>query len=218
MGIRLVIFDLDGTLLNTISDLGTACNYALKNEGLPQHQIEDYNRMVGNGFRKLIEKAAPGRNAEEIQKLVELSRAFYDTHNTVTTKPYPGIPELLKEMEIRGLKLAVASNKYQSATERIIRHYFPETSFVSIQGQQEERPIKPDPSIIYDIIDISGISKEETILIGDSDVDITTAHNAEIPSIAVTWGFNNIKEIQDASPDYIVSNTSRIVEIIDSLE
>lgn len=208
------IFDLDGTLLNTITDLGRACNYALSETGLPVHPLPEYNRMVGNGFRKLIERAAPhDTSATEINRLIEISRNYYDNHCMETTTPYPGIPALLEQMTERGIRIAVASNKYQSAVERIIHAYFPNIPFVAIEGQRELRPIKPDPAILEEIIRHNGFSREHTLMIGDSSVDIETARRAGIKSVAVTWGFSPKEELIAASPDFIVETSDDILKL-----
>ena len=220
MTAKLVIFDLDGTLLNTISDLGNACNHALGELGMPRHPLDAYNRMVGNGLRRLVERSAPQANPETIDRLIGLTKAYYNRHCTDTTKPYPGIPELLDELARRRVMIAVASNKYQEGTDRIIRHFFPGIPFVAIEGQNEERPIKPDPSILLDVIkaaeNASGqrISLCEVRMVGDSTVDIETARRAGIESIAVSWGFSPLADIRTAHPDHIVSSTSRILQYL----
>lgn len=208
------IFDLDGTLLNTITDLGNACNYALGERGLPVHSLPEYRRMVGNGFRKLIERAAPkDTSASEINRLIEISRNYYDTHCMETTTPYPGIPALLGELTSRGIRIAVASNKYQSAVECIIHCYFPDIPFIALEGQREERPVKPDPAILEDIMRRNNLSREQTMMIGDSMVDIETARRAGIRSVAVTWGFSPNDELVAASPDFIVENSDEILNL-----
>ncbi|MDE6771794.1 MAG: HAD hydrolase-like protein, partial [Muribaculaceae bacterium] len=123
---KLAIFDLDGTLLNTIYDLGEAVNYALRKKGFAQHPIPAYNYMVGNGVRKLVERAQPDADSETVDELLSLFKEYYDRNCTVDTKPYTGIPELLAELEKRGVAIAVASNKYQSAAEKIVKHFFPD--------------------------------------------------------------------------------------------
>lgn len=210
-----VIFDLDGTLLNTIADLGKACNYSLSQMGFPRHPEKDYNRMVGNGFRKLIERAAPKGTAPDIlDRLTELSRGFYDLHCMESTAPYPGIPELLEVLKEKGMKMAVASNKYQAAVSRIIGHYFPDIPFVAVEGQREGRPIKPDPSVLTDIMEKWRIPAENVYMVGDSTVDIETARNAGIPGIAVSWGFSSQKELAAACLDYMVTDPAEILPLI----
>ena len=210
-----VIFDLDGTLLNTITDLGKACNHSLSMSGLPVHPVSAYNRMVGNGFRTLIQRAAPeGTPPEVIDRLTSLSREYYDNHCMESTVPYPGIPGLLEELKARGVRMAVASNKYQAAVDRIIRHYFPDIPFIAIEGQREGRPIKPDPAILSVIMEENRISETSAFMVGDSTVDIETARRAGIPGIAVSWGFSPIEELTPAHPDHIVSDPSQILSVI----
>lgn len=210
----LVIFDLDGTLLNTITDIGRACNHALDALGLPTHPIEAYTRMVGNGFRNLVQRASPDSSPELIDRLVALSREYYNDHNTESTAPYPGIPAVLEALVESGTKIAVASNKYISATDKIIRFYFPNTPFVAIEGQREGRPIKPDPSVIFDILNTTGIPAEKAVLIGDSTVDLQTAINAGIRHITVAWGFSPASELKEAGADPLVTTPDQILSLI----
>lgn len=214
----LAIFDLDGTLLNTISDLGKACNYALSNLGFPIHPAEAYNGMVGNGLRRLVERAAPaGTPASDIDSLIRIFKSYYDGHCADTTFPYPGIPELLRSLLTKGVNLAVASNKYQEAVSFIIRHYFPDIPFVSVQGQREGRPIKPDPAIVESILDDLPTDKERVVMIGDSKVDVETARNAGVLSIAVEWGFSPSDVLKGAGPDFLAYSPSQIMEFLVNL-
>lgn len=129
---KLIIFDLDGTLLDTIADLGTACNHALESKGYRRHPLAAYPYMVGNGVRKLIERAQPDASPEEVEELLGIFRQYYDEHCTDYTRPYPGIPELLAELHARGIAIAVASNKYESASRRIVTHFFPDIDRKSV--------------------------------------------------------------------------------------
>lgn len=209
----LVIFDLDGTLLNTIADLGDACNYALRTLGYSEHALSTYNYMVGNGVRKLIERAEPDANAETLDKLLALFREYYDDHCTDHTEPYPGIPELLNALTGKGIGIAVTSNKYQAATEKIIRHYFPDIPFVAILGQVDDRPTKPDPSIVFAALNEYPTPKSAVLYVGDSAVDIETARRACIESVGVSWGFRPISELRGAYADHIVSTAEEILDI-----
>lgn len=209
----LVIFDLDGTLLNTIADLGDACNYALRTLGYSEHALSTYNYMVGNGVRKLIERAEPDANGETIDKLLALFREYYDEHCTDHTKPYSGIPELLNSLCEKGIAIAVTSNKYQAATERIIHHFFPEIPFVAILGQVDDRPVKPDPSIVFAALNECPTPKASVLYVGDSAVDIETARRACIESVGVSWGFRPISELRGAYADHIVSTPEEILDI-----
>lgn len=209
----LVIFDLDGTLLNTIADLGDACNYALRSMGYSEHALSTYNYMVGNGVRKLIERAEPDANPETIDRLLELFREYYDNHCTDNTKPYPGIPELLQTLTEKGIGIAVTSNKYQAATEKIVRHFFPEIPFVAILGQVPERPTKPDPSIVFAVLSEHPTPKSAVLYVGDSAVDMETARRACIESVGVSWGVRPISELRGAYADHIVSSAEEILDI-----
>lgn len=212
---KLVIFDLDGTLLNTIYDLGEACNFALRKLGFAQHPIPAYNYMVGNGVRKLIERAQPDADQETVDKLLTLFKEYYDKNCMVDTKPYKGIPELLAALEERGVAVAVASNKYEAAARLIVTHFFPDTKFVSIQGQMEGRPTKPDPSIVFSVLADHPTSKSDVLYVGDSGVDMETARRACVESIGVTWGFRPVSELREAYADHIVSSPLEILDYLD---
>ena len=149
---KLVIFDLDGTLLNTIADLGNACNHALEESGFSTHPLSAYNYMVGNGVRKLLERAEPDAGPDTIDKMLKDFRAYYDDHCMDLTKPYPGIEDLLQDLAARGIAIAVTSNKYQKAVDAVIGHYFPDIPFAAVMGEVPERPKKPDPSIVFAVL------------------------------------------------------------------
>lgn len=210
----LAIFDLDGTLLNTISDLGAACNYALEQMGFQKHPISAYNYMVGNGVRRLLERAHPDADADTIEQLFAHFRKYYDKHCTDTTHPYPGIPELLNELLQRNVALAVATNKYQSASEKIIDHFFPTIPFTSVLGQTDSRPTKPDPSIIFETLSIHPTPKAQVLMIGDSAIDIETARRACVESIGVTWGFRPVSELRKACANHVVSKPDEILKYL----
>jgi phosphoglycolate phosphatase len=214
----IIIFDLDGTLINTIDDLGQACNYALSACGFPTHKIEDYPRLVGNGINKLIERALPEehRNEATVLRLREYFVPFYDQHNCDLTRPYDGIPELLQTLKAAGHTLAVASNKYQAATEKIVAHFFPNT-FDVVLGERENVPRKPDPQIVWDIIHrLSPLTSNLSPIyyIGDSLVDAATAKAAEVPFVACTWGFCTREQLESASPEYMVDHPLEILTLI----
>ena len=218
----LLIFDLDGTLINTIDDLGQACNHALSACGFPTHKIEDYPRLVGNGINKLIERALPEehRNEATVLRLREYFVPFYDQHNCDLTRPYDGIPELLQTLKAAGHTLAVASNKYQAATEKIVAHFFPNT-FDVVLGERVGVPRKPDPQIVWDIIHrLSPFASNLSPIyyIGDSLVDAATAKAANLPFVACTWGFCTQKQLAQAQPNYMIHHPSEIVQIIQANE
>ena len=218
----LIIFDLDGTLINTIDDLGQACNHALSACGFPTHKIEDYPRLVGNGINKLIERALPEeyRQQATVLRLREHFVPYYDAHNCDLTHPYDGIPELLQALKAAGHTLAVASNKYQAATEKIVAQLFPNT-FDVVLGERDGIARKPDPQIVWDIVERTAqntysaeFSGKEILYIGDSLVDAETAKAANLPFIACTWGFCTTEQLQTAVPDYLVHHPSEILKLV----
>lgn len=213
---KLVIFDLDGTLLNTIADLAAATNQALQHYGYPTHEVEAYRFFVGNGINKLFERALPEteRTEENILKIRSRFVPYYDTHNADLSRPYPGIPELLRTLQQKGIKIAVASNKYQAATRKLIAHYFPEINFVEVLGQREGIPAKPDPCIVHDIIAKAGVKQEEALYVGDSNVDMQTAHNAGVTAVGVAWGFRPRTELEALHPAHIIENAEELLSFL----
>lgn len=214
---KLVIFDLDGTLLNTISDLANSTNYALSQLSFPTHEIAQYNFMVGNGINKLFERALPeGYKTEEyVLRVRNLFLPYYDKHNADESRPYSGIEKLLEFLQSKGIMIAVASNKYQSATQKLVAQYFPKINFIAVFGQREGIRVKPDPTIIYDILEIAKTDKQDVLYIGDSGVDMQTAKNAGVDACGVTWGFRPKEELASFSPKYIVDAPEAIQSIIE---
>lgn len=213
---QLVIFDLDGTLLNTIADLGTATNHALRVCGFPEHTLAAYPMMVGNGVSRLIERALPEdmRDAETVERVRAHFKEYYDEHSADLTRPYPGIPEMLRELSGMGMKLAVASNKYQAAVEALIRHYFPFVEWHAVEGQKEGVPTKPDPSIVFEILAKCPTRKSKVLYVGDSGVDMETARRACVDSCGVTWGFRPMRELKDNHADNIVNTPDEIIKVV----
>ena len=213
----IIIFDLDGTLINTIDDLGQACNYALAACGFPTHKIEDYPRLVGNGINKLIERALPEklRQEETVMQVREYFVPYYDEHNCDYTRPYEGIPQLLKTLKEQGHYLAVASNKYQVATEKIVAQLFPGI-FDIVLGERENIARKPDPQIVYDILSTlnTQLSTTNCLYIGDSLVDAQTAKAANLPFVACTWGFCTREQLLTVTPDHMVNHPNEILTLI----
>ena len=215
---NLVIFDLDGTLLNTIDDLGNACNHALRSMDYPTHALVSYNMMVGNGITKLIERALPdeARTPEIITDARRRFVNFYNEHCCDATTPYPGISELLAELTDRNVKLAVASNKYDSAVHKIINHFFSDIPFAAIYGHLEGIPRKPDPSIVFEVLTACPTPKADVIYVGDSAVDIETARRACVDSVGVTWGFRSETELRKAYADYIISDPDDLIPLLNA--
>lgn len=217
--INLVIFDLDGTLLDTLADLANSTNYALNQCGFPLHSTPDYKEFVGNGINKLFERALPeGEKTEaNILRIREKFLPHYGKNNNRYSKPYPGIPELLAALSSKGIMLAVASNKYQQATDKLVKYFFPEVSFIAVLGQREGIPAKPDPTIVNDILSVAGVKKEEALYIGDSGVDMQTIKNSNVCGVGVTWGFRPRQELEKYNPDYIIDKAEEVLGIIEVL-
>lgn len=213
---RLIIFDLDGTLLNTIADIASATNAALLKLGYPTHSDCVIQSFVGNGIGKLLERALPeGKRTEENKNIIRQHfTAHYDKHNTDLSTPYPGIEEMLFTLHKAGVMLAVASNKYQIATEKLVSHYFPGIEFISVLGQRTGIPIKPDPEIVHEIMTKANVSKADTLYIGDSGVDMQTAHNSGIDAVAVSWGFRPREELLSYNPLAIVNHAEELEQLI----
>ena len=213
---KLIIFDLDGTLLNTIADLANATNYALKALDYPTHNISEYHMMVGNGINRLLELALPeeARSETNLQAMRNLFVPFYNYHNADESTPYPGIPQLLAELQAKGVKMGVASNKYQAATEKLVAHYFPNISFVKVLGQRDGIPPKPDAGIVDEIVAAADVEKTDVLYIGDSGVDMQTAQNGEVTACGVTWGFRPRTDLEQYHPQYIVDNVEELHKIL----
>lgn len=212
----LVIFDLDGTIVDTITDLATACNYALEEAGLPTHHVSTYQFYVGNGVTKLIERALPTDivTPELVASVRSKFMEYYDQHGTDASKPYYGIPELLTRLKEMDVKMAVASNKYQNAVEHIVTTLFPDIPWVAIEGQKTGVNVKPDPSIIFEILTKCPTPKQQVMLVGDSAVDIETARRACINSVGVTWGFRPESELIAAGADHIIQSPNQLLQFI----
>lgn len=213
---KIAIFDLDGTLLNTIADLASAANYALEALGFPRRAEEECVQFVGNGVTKLLERALPdgAKTPANVERMRDAFFKYYDAHLWDATFVYPGMAELLEDLQARGVMLAVASNKYQSATERLVKHFFPQIKFFDVLGQREGFPVKPDPDIVYEILLSGGAQKQDVLYVGDSDVDMQTAKNAGVRVCAVTWGFRSRELLETFRPDFITDHPQDIVTMI----
>ena len=213
---KLVIFDLDGTLLDTIADLAESANYALKQLGYPTHDVETIRTFVGNGINKLLERALPSHEQTE-ENVIRMRSHFvpyYDIHNADLSTPYPGIVSLLEDLQAKGILIAVASNKYQEATVKLVKQYFPNIDFIEILGQREGINVKPDPTIVFDILQKADVSKEDILYVGDSGVDMQTAINAGVDAVGVTWGFRPRAELESFQPMGLIDKAEELLGFI----
>ncbi len=214
---KLIIFDLDGTLLNTIADLAAATNQALSYYGYPEHTEDAYRFFVGNGINKLFERALPEkeRNESNILKIRSRFIPYYNEHNADLSRPYPGITTVIEQLQNAGKLLAVASNKYQEATTKLVHLYFPQIRFAKILGQRENIPPKPDPQILFEILNDTGTEKENTLYVGDSCVDMQTGINAGVATCGASWGFRPRKELEDYQPEFIADSAEDLLRYLD---
>ena len=210
---KLIIFDLDGTLLDTIDDLAAACNHALVSCGCPARERNEYFMLVGRGIDNLFRGALPEdrRNDEMVEKMRGFFLPYYKEHGCDLTRPYDGIVEMLERLSAAGIRFAIASNKFQAGTEALVQRYFNRFDFVRILGQMEGKPIKPDPQIVLEAMEgIPDIGKDEVIYCGDSDVDMMTGTNAGVRTIGVTWGFRTRNELKRHNPWLLAEHPDEI--------
>lgn len=213
---KLIIFDLDGTLLDTREDIANACNYALKMCGCPERRLEEYNMLVGRGIYNLFRGALPEakRTEEMVMEMKSHFVPYYNEHIDDCTRPYPGIIDMLDTLAAKGMSFAIASNKYQEGTEALVEKYFHKYSFACILGQRDGKPIKPDPEIVMEAMKAAGAGIGETVYCGDSDVDMQTGLNAGVDTIGVTWGFRTREELKAYNPWLLVENPTEITNAL----
>lgn len=214
---KLIIFDLDGTLLNTIGDLADAVDYVMRSRNLPEHTNAEYRQMVGGGIKRLVERALPAELAENeayVEECVAQFRRYYVDNIDRHTIPYEGIPELLHKLQRDGVKMAVASNKFQHGTDRLVAKFFGDIEFVAIEGNREGAPLKPNPEIIHNILRIADLEPCDAVMVGDSGIDIRTAIAAGIDSIGVSWGFRFADELYAAGATTVVTTTEELERAI----
>lgn len=206
------IFDLDGTLLNTLNDLAASTNYALRSVNLPEHSVDDVRRFVGNGVRKLMERAIEGGDKNPLfDEAYATFRKHYLEHGLDTTQPYPGIMDLLKALKEKGKNIAVVSNKFYDATQELVRHFFGEYVSVAI-GERENIRKKPAPDTVIEAMKMLGVGKENAVYVGDSDVDFNTAKNVGIPCISVLWGFRDKAFLESIGATTFVDKPRQILD------
>ena len=215
MKYKLVIFDLDGTLVDTIADLGAAVNVALRAKNFPEHTLEAYRGMVGNGVRMLVKRAMPEALREDealLDELLALFLDYYIQHIDERSRPYPGVPELLAELHAAGVQLGVASNKFQAGAAKLIGRMFPGIPFAAVLGGRSGVPLKPDPAVVDEIRERAGVSRGETVMVGDSGTDMGTAERAGVAAIAVSWGFRTREQLGTAPR--IVDDASQLRDLL----
>lgn len=212
---KYVIFDLDGTLLNTIDDLADAGNWVCRNHGWPTHTVEEYKRYVGSGMARLAVRFSPEEwhTEEGVQKILDEFLPYYAAHKEDKTAPYPGVPELLEHLRAAGVSIAVLSNKAHALAVPVIEGYFPK-KFQYIQGGVEGLPLKPDPALLLKLMENMGATQENTLFVGDSDVDIRTAKHAGVTSCGVLWGFRGREELEREGADLLASSAKELETLI----
>ena len=214
MNYKLAVFDMDGTILNTLQDITNAINYALRTNGYPEHSIDEVRFFVGNGLRKLVERAIPEGSPKEVaDKVFDTLIPYYRAHSADTTRPYEGIEKLLRDLKATGILCAVVSNKADAAVQDLVRDYF-DGLFDMALGESPEVEKKPAPDMTKKVLDTLGIEPKDAVYIGDSDVDIATARNSGLDEILVDWGFRSREFLEEHGAKRICSNTGEVYAII----
>lgn len=209
-----VLFDLDGTLLDTLEDLRDAVNYVMRQYRFPEHSMEEIRRAVGNGIRKLMERSVPeGTKADILEAAFLDFKGYYKANCKNKTKPYAGMSELVEKLKEDGYKLAVVSNKNDEAVKEIIPYYFGELFDISV-GAKEGMEKKPAPETTFYVLEQLGVAKEKALYIGDSQVDVKTAENAGMEGIFVTWGFRDREELEEAGAQEFADTAAQLFEMI----
>ncbi len=217
--IKAIIFDLDGTLVNSLEDLADSTNFALKQKDFPTHETEKFKYFVGDGIRKLIERALPEnqRDEETIGEIFDIFMNHYRSHYMDKTVPYAGISNLLKKLASLGIKTAVVSNKIQEMAERVVEKLLGD-GFQIVCGKQESFPAKPDPALTLKVIEGLGVAPSECLFVGDSGMDMKVAKNAGCVGVGVLWGFREEDELTQNGADYIINNPNLILKVIKNEE
>ena len=217
--IKLVVFDLDGTLVDSVCDLADSVNFILSKNGYPINDTDKYYKFVGDGTLKLVERALKGETDDKkvIMRLHDEFLAYYSEHCLDKTRAYDGIYELLKNLNKMNVMISVASNKTDVFTKKIVSKLFEEIAFSDVSGKKEGVPKKPDPQIVFDIMNYSNVKPFETLYVGDSDVDVQTGHNAGLLVCGCEWGFRGREELLNAGSDFIVKYPKEIISIINNL-
>lgn len=215
MGYQTVIFDMDGTILETLEDIRDSVNVTMDHMGCPRRSLEEVRNFVGNGAAKLIERSMPqSASQEEIDRALAFYKTYYDAHAQIKTGPYEGIPELLKALKERGAQIAVVSNKPDEAVKLLSEHYFPGLFPVAI-GQRPEFATKPAPDSVFEAMRLLGAKPETAVYVGDSDVDIDTARNAGLDCISVTWGFRSVDFLLEHGAQKLAHSPQELLKLLE---
>jgi len=214
---RAVVFDLDGTLLDSLQDIAAAANRALQDEGLPTYDLAAYRYLVGEGVRVLMERAIPPalRTSQQVERCIERFGLYYGESWNVHTRPYPGITALLAALQQRRIATAVLSNKPHEFTQKCVHYFFPEHSFDIVLGYREHIPRKPDPAAAQEICRYLGLSPGEVIFLGDTCIDIQTARAAGMYAVGATWGFRDEQELRAAGAQRIIAAPEELLAVLD---
>ena len=213
MKYKAYIFDLDGTLLDTLLDLANAVNFAMRSKGYPERTLDEVRSFIGNGVKVLIKRAVPeGTSEKDYEEALGNFREYYFGHLSDNTRPYDGMPEVVKAVKAHGCKVAVLSNKTHFAAQAVVKDFFGDI-FDIVVGKMDEYPSKPEPESLFYTMQSLGVTPEESIYIGDSDVDVLTAHNAGIPCIGVTWGNRDEDVLLASGAEYIAHTPDEILNI-----
>lgn len=208
--IRAVLFDLDGTLTDTLADIADAMNRALRLHGLPEWPLEAYRYLVGDGAKKLAERAV--RDRQELALSVQRAyQAYYETHTLVKTRPYDGVPELLRTLQEMGLKLAVFSNKPDADTKGVVAHFFPEIRWAAVRGQVEGVPVKPDPTGALAVARAMDVPPDEVLYLGDTSTDMQCALNAGMYPVGALWGFRTAQELEESGAAVLAAHPADVL-------
>lgn len=214
MKYKAVIFDMDGTILNTLEDLKNATNYSLRQFNMPERTLEEVRMFVGNGIRKLVERAVPsGTSAKKIDEVLDVFLKYYEVHSADNTSSYPGIHELVEKLKAAGIKTAVSTNKADAPAQELGKEYF-NGIFDLIVGQRDGLRTKPAPDSVNEILKILNIQKKDAVYVGDSDVDVQTAANSDLDFIGVSWGFRGRKFLQEKGAKNIVDSADEILDLV----
>lgn len=211
---KVAIFDLDGTLVNSLADIAEAANHAMKQLGFPTHELDKFNYFVGDGLKELIPRVLPQDRQDKYDEALEIYKEYYGTHYMVKTSVYDGIKPLLEKLSENGVTLAVASNKTEVFTKNVVSHYFGDSLFSAVYGRAENRATKPDPAILNVIMQQLDVKPSDCFMIGDTNVDIRTGKNAGIKTIGCLWGFRTLEELKEAGANFIAQKPENIAEFI----